>query len=70
MLIDEMLMRKFNYQGEFVVEGSTKRKWLQDKYYKIFLALGRFFFGYVLGVGLLSMCFEGRCCMLLSNFWK
>jgi hypothetical protein len=29
MLIDEMLVRKLNYQGEFVVEGSTKRRWLQ-----------------------------------------
>jgi len=51
-------------------EGGIKRKWLQDKYQKIFLALGRFFFGDVLGVGLLSMCFEGRCCMLLNSFWK
>jgi hypothetical protein len=70
MLINEMLVRKLNYQGEFVVEGSTKRRWLQDNYKKIFLALGRFCFWDVLGVGLLSMCFEGKCCMLLNSFWK
>jgi hypothetical protein len=37
MLINEVLVNIFDHQGRFAMKGSTRRRWLQDKYRKISL---------------------------------
>jgi hypothetical protein len=43
VLINEVLVNRFDYQGKFVVKGSTRKRWPQNKYWKISLIIRGFF---------------------------